>query len=81
VQIEKIGEGVEIAERVGKSGEGVVTEVQHAETLEAADPRRQFGETVVGKNEGLEVVLFPHPFGNGAEALLPKVEVAGSGHC
>jgi hypothetical protein len=53
-----------------------VTEIEHAEFLETANPFRYFGQPVVSQDQSFELGLLPQIVWHVAELFLPKVEMS-----
>ena len=79
MQLEKIGESVEIGQGIRHTRQLVMPEIEHAEFSQAADLIGNFGQIVVGQNQGFEIGLVPHGLWDLAEVLLPEVQIRHTG--
>jgi hypothetical protein len=77
VEVEKIGQVVKSAERIGKSCEAIVAEVESTQICEAIEVVWERGEFVISKNERFEMGILPDEIGDVAEMLFPEIELAG----
>jgi hypothetical protein len=75
VKVQKVRQSLKVAEVLGHGRQGVVTEIERTEALQAANLGGYLGQIVVGQHERLQIDLFPHRFGDAAEAMLPEVEI------